>query len=207
MDARKTTIILLFLFAFGLLLVAFFYPIPVAEDEDIEAFIERQTVLAPTIEPEPLMAETKAWTTSREHFAIEIPEDWEVEQSDAGGMSVITIVDPENVDTELSIRLGLTSSLDGDPVSLQEFINIQLLEADLIEDCDVDMLGGEEVECYIATFEEGVRDVYFGKIDALTYFYIAKDHEEKRVTSMQDVLQSIDFDPTDEVLEEAEVIK
>lgn len=206
MDGKKLLVLILLFIAFGLLLAAVFYPIPIAEEGEVQEFLERQEANEELPESEAIEQETSLWTTSRNHFTIEVPAEWDIQQRDAGDMSVISIFDPDEEDVVLEIHLGLTSSLDGAPISLQEFINTQLLEVELIKDCDETMIGDEDAECFIATFDDDVKTVYFGQVDALTYFYVAKDLEEFKATPMQEVLNTLNFNPDKHTLSEAETI-
>lgn len=201
MNAQKVLISFLFLVAGAMLLVAIFYPIP-TEDEIILETIEQTVPMEVVIEPVP----TKSWKTSKEHFTIDVPEGWEITQHDTGDLSLIEILDPENSDVQLVIRLGLSTTLEGTPIPFEAWMNEQLLDAEKLSFCEDEKIGGEDGTCVVAEFDGAANLSYFGKIDPQTYFYISRDVEEYFLTPTQEVLDSIDFNPSRSELKEAEVI-
>lgn len=201
MNAQKTLIIILFVIAGALLAVAALYPIPTEEELQQEVVEQIEPV---DVVPEPVA--TKAWKTSKNHFTIDVPEGWIVRQHDTGGLSMIEIIDPENSDVQLIIRLGLSSTLSGTPISFEAWMNEQLVDADRLDFCQDRDIGGEDGTCVIAEFGDESFESYFGVVDPQTYFYISKDVEEYHATPLWQVLDSIDFDPSRADLREAEVI-
>lgn len=201
MNAQKTLIAILFVIAATMLAVAVFYPIP-TEEELIHETVEQTVPVEVT--PEPVV--TNAWKTSKEHFTIDVPEDWIVRQHDTGDLSMIEIIDPENPEVQLIIRLGLSSTLEGTPISFEAWMNEQLVDADRLDFCEDQEIGGEDGTCVIVELGDESFESYFGVIDPQTYFYISKDVEEYRATPLWQVLESIDFNPTRTDLNEATVI-
>src|SRR5688572_8701510 len=206
MNTSKILIALLFLIAFVLFAAALFYP-KLIDREDREMVVEEGDIVV----QEPVEeTETTTWKTSRDHFIVAVPSTWEVVQMDAGGESIVTISDPEDSKNELIIELALSSTLDGQPIAFNTWVNETLIEADRIEDCSVDTVLIDGADCYSVT-KDGITTVeYFGVADSLTNFHIILSLQGEEVDGLGSpihlVLGSVNFNPTVEELEGAQII-
>lgn len=203
MNTNKILIALLFLIAVVLLATALFYPklIDIEDRADLESVVDEETQ-----DPTPTSVETTVWKTSRNHFTIEVSSGLTISQRDAGDVSLIEILRREDSDLSkrLAIELGLSSTLEGTPISLDTWMNEQLLDADKIEECDATSFGGESAQCFLVTTHGEVQKEYYGVADALSYFKVII--APVPTVEIARAFSTLNFNPTPELLESAKLI-
>lgn len=203
---KSTKVGIATLFVIGLTLIWLYVDFPVPEEDEVEIIVHEMVEEPHVVDPEEMDVTT--WTTSREHFVIDVPVDWDVVQKDAGGLSKIMIYpgDREN-DVGIEIELSASRSISGTPIDFATWMNEQLVDADKLDFCTTKVLGGINVDCVVAFYDEDSEFNLFGEVDPLTYVFVRVQRIDEYELLFDSILATIDFNPDEETLEAAQVIQ
>jgi len=139
------------------------------------------------------------WRTSKDHFIISIPADWEIMQADGGRTSLVTILD-DNGSRRLLIFIGNTKAEDDKFVSLNEW---RLTLADIVdtEACLNRTLGGVSMSC----FKEDGKEVYYGSLGGF-YTRVVTIQTKETAGVIGEILQSLSYNPSNQDVDSIKII-
>lgn len=205
-NAQKAIIFVVFLIGIALLGYAIFYPVPPEDEvmEELAASAPANGVEAPPVTIEELP--TTAWRTSKGQLTVDVPEGWNVTQRDAGSVSEITVTNPDAPDESLAIRLAL-SYVFGQFTDFDSWMNEELVDADSLNVCEDKIVDDKQTSCVVEVNGEDVTENYFGSANTSLYFRIERPLDGSMSAYFDQIISSLNFEPTKADLAAAKIIQ
>jgi len=147
------------------------------------------------------------WKMNGDFFTIEIPHEWEISQRDSGGASMITFFNPEEDEYKADIYIRSGSIYEsGERFIFDDWLQVELGLIGDYEACNQKTIGGLTMACYTGEIDDQEYIVYFAELNPELYTYVRKPIEENETTPLWSTVNSINFDPSDQAVEEAYII-
>lgn len=197
---------MVFVIGIALLLYAIFYPVPREEEVINEITIsdaqQESNNATSVIETLP----TDLWRTSKGQLTIAVPNGWDVSQRDAGSASEITVVNPDAPDESLTVKLVL-SYVFGEFTDFDSWMNEELIDADRLNVCENTIVDSKQSSCVIEEVGGESTKNYFGSANTSLYFRIGKPVDGSMDAYFNQIIGSLNFEPTKAELADAQVIQ
>ncbi len=140
--------------------------------------------------------ENNLWRMSANILMFSAPHEYNVAQSDAEGISAVTVSEDYNDTDALSFYIISSRSFDGLPLSKEDILATILLE-DVAQrtNCAVKIIDGVTMDCYQGMLEGKAITMYIGQLDESHYASIYRAYDTHEGLDL--VLDSTNWNPTE----------
>ena len=147
------------------------------------------------------------WKNTHQNFTLKALHEWEVHQIDAGPVSIVEVYHPDNASSSVTVWLQ-ASSLDIQDINLtfDDWVVGSTQNMTDVKECEQREIGGLAMSCRTGYIGDEYWRMYFGELSEALFTGVFKPVEAGKETKLWEVVNEINFEPSESDLENAIII-
>lgn len=151
--------------------------------------------------------ELNVWKNYEGNFTLAALSDWEVHQINAGPVRIVEVYHPDNTNESVTLWLQAANmDFEDIQITFNDWVVGSTQNMTEVKECAQSDIGGLSMACRMGYIGDEYWLMYFGELNENLFTGVFKPVEESSETLLWDVIDGVNFEPSDSELEGAILI-